>query len=61
MYFELPLEVKELGVSKLQLTTGYVTVYNGELHVKSPYFKNELQKTLTDLKDKMLRLGTLVM
>src|SRR6266571_3545581 len=57
MYFDIPPEVKELGVSQLQLTTEYVTVYNGKLHVKSPYFKNELQKTLTELKDKMLTSG----
>src|SRR5712692_8601621 len=57
MYFDLPPEVRELGVSQLQLTAEYVTVYNGKLNVKSPYFKNELQKTLTELKDKMVTSG----
>jgi hypothetical protein len=57
MYFDLPPEVKELGVSQLQLTTQYLIVHNGKVNVKSHYFKNDLQKTLTELKDKMLTSG----
>ena len=57
MYFDIPPEVKELGVSQIQLTTQYLIVHNGEVHVKSLYFKNDLQKTLTELKDKMVTSG----
>jgi hypothetical protein len=57
MQFDLTNEIKELGVSQLQFTAEYVTIYNGKAHVKSPYFKNELQKTLTELKEKMVECG----
>ena len=52
MEFELNDEIKKLGISKLQRTNENVCVYNGNGLAQPTYFKGELQKTLSELKEK---------
>jgi hypothetical protein len=57
MEFELNDEIKKLGISKLQRTNENVCVYNGNGLAQPTYYKGELQKTLSELKEKMVFCG----
>ncbi len=55
--FELTVEINELGVTKVLENDGSLYVYNGKSFTKSRFYKNELQKTLDELKEKMIYDG----
>jgi hypothetical protein len=55
--FELTDEIKQLGVAKVLVTKDALYIYNGNSFIQSRYLKNQLQKTLTELKDKMIHDG----
>ena len=57
MEFELNDEIKKLGISKLQRSNENVCVYNRNGLAQPTYFKGELQKTLSELKEKMVFCG----
>ncbi len=56
MEFELNNEIKKLGISKLQRTMR-MCVYNGNGLAQPTYYKGELQKILSELKEKMVFCG----
>ncbi|MGA9844422.1 MAG: hypothetical protein WBQ25_19150, partial [Nitrososphaeraceae archaeon] len=55
--FQITDEIKALGVSKVVTTKDYLYIYNGSSFAQSRYYKNELQKTLIALQDKMVNSG----
>jgi hypothetical protein len=56
--FELTDEIRQLGVFKVLVTDGSLYIYNGKSFAQSRFYKNELQKTLDELKDKMIQIGS---
>lgn len=57
MEFVLTDEIKALGVSKVAIAANNIFVYNGKEFAQSRYYKNELEKTLTELQNKMISSG----
>jgi hypothetical protein len=55
--FELTDEIRQLGVSKVLVTKDSLYVYNGKSFTQSRYYKNKLQKTLDELKEKLTHDG----
>jgi hypothetical protein len=56
--FNLTDEFKALGISKVVKTDSNLYIYNGKSFAQSRFYKNELHKTLDELKDKMIHIGT---
>ncbi len=56
---DLPItdEIRALGVSKITLTTDQLTVYNSSESVQSRLYNSSLERTLTELQDKMIFSG----
>ncbi len=56
---DIPLtdEIKALGVSKVEITKEYLYLYNGQSFAQSRYYKNQLEKTLLELQEKMIFSG----
>jgi hypothetical protein len=56
--FNLTEEFKALGISKVVKTDSNLYIYNGKSFAQSRFYKNELQKTLDELRDKMIQVGS---
>ena len=50
-------EIKALGVSKAKITKNYLYLYNGKFLVQSTFYRNNLEKALLELQDKMISSG----
>ena len=53
---DVPLtdEIKALGISKVEITSDQLTVYNGNASVRSRFYKSDLERTLQELQEKMI-------